>query len=71
MNILEDMLTSCRGMIVFSGGKYKLILDKDETPALTFSEDDMLPDFEVTLGGKDSFSNRVNAQFFNPEKTHN
>ena len=68
MNILEDMLTSCRGMIVFSGGKYKLILDKDETPALTFSEDDMLPDFEVTLGGKDSFSNRVNAQFFNPEK---
>jgi len=68
MNILEDMLTSCRGMIVFSGGKYKLVLDKDETPALTFSEDDMLPDFEVTLGGKDSFSNRVNTQFFNPEK---
>ena len=67
MNILNKLLTSCRGMLVFSGGFYKLIIDKAETASLTFDESTIMPNFNITLPGKQSLANRVQANFFNPE----
>ena len=67
MDILNKMLTSCRGMLVFSGGFYKLIIDKPESASLTFDESNIMPNFNITLPGKQSLANRVQANFFNPE----
>ncbi len=67
MDILNKMLTSCRGMLVFSGGFYKLIIDKPESASLTFDESTIMPNFNITLPGKASLANRVQANFFNPE----
>ena len=67
MDILNKMLTSCRGMLVFTGGFYKLIIDKPETASLTFDESTILPNFNITLPGKASLANRVQANFFNPQ----
>ena len=67
MDILNKMLTSCRGMLVFSGGFYKLIIDKPEAASLTFDESTIMPNFNITLPGKASLANRVQANFFNPE----
>ena len=68
INILDKMLTSCRGSLIFSGGKYKLILDKPTTAALTFDESNIMPDYEIILGGKETLANKVTAEFFNPDR---
>ena len=67
MDILNKMLSACRGMLVFSGGFYKLVIDKAETASLTFDESNILPNFNITLPGKSSLANRVQANFFNPD----
>jgi len=67
MDILNKMLTSCRGMLVFSGGFYKLVIDKPESASLTFDESNIMPNFNITLPGKASLANRVQANFFNPD----
>ena len=68
MAVLEKMLTSCRGSLIFSGGKYKLILDKPTTPTLTFDESNIMPDYEIILGGKETLANKIQAEFFDPER---
>jgi hypothetical protein len=64
---LRALLTSCRGFLVFSGGQYKLKIDKAETPvSLTLSEDNIIGSWSVSLGSKRTRYNRVKARFFNP-----
>lgn len=59
---------SCRGMIVFSGGDYKLVIDKQETPLdFTFNEDNITGAWEITRPGKRDIVNKVSASFFNPD----
>jgi len=68
MNTLDKMLTSCRGSLVFSGGFYKLVLDKAETATLTFDESNIMGDYEIIRGGKEMLANRISASFFNPDR---
>jgi hypothetical protein len=68
MDTLQKMLTSCRGSLVFSGGFYKLVLDKTETATLTFDESNVMGDYEIIRGGKDMLANRISANFFNPDR---
>jgi len=68
MDVLKKLLTSCRGFLVFSGGKYKLIIDKPETAAFTFSEDNIVGAWSIKLGDKNSQFNRIRGNFFNPER---
>ena len=68
MDILRDLLTSCRGFLIFSGGKYKLILDKVETVdgnTFTFNEDNITGAWSIKLGDKNTRFNRVRGNFFN------
>jgi hypothetical protein len=63
----QRLLSSCRGMLIFSGGKYKLMIDKQETPSsFTFSEDNITGAWEITRPGKREIVNKVSASFFNP-----
>ena len=66
MDVLNRLLTSCRGFLIFSGGKYKLIIDKAETANFTFSEDNIVGQWTINLGNKKNQFNRIRANFFNP-----
>ena len=69
MDVLKKLLTSCRGFLVFSAGKYKLVIDKVETAAFTFSEDNIVGAWNISLGDKNSQFNRIRANFFNPDRS--
>ena len=62
---IEKLLTSCRGSLIFSGGKYKLLIDDTGTAVQTFDEDNIVGAFELSLGGKEYKTNSVRANFFN------
>ena len=68
MVILNNLLSSCRGMLVFTGGIYRLIIDKPESPVFTFSEDNITGAWSIALGNKKTTFNRVTAQFYNPDR---
>jgi len=42
LEIVKKMLTSCRGALIFSGGLYRLKIDKPESAAFTFDEDNII-----------------------------
>lgn len=66
---IRALLTSCRGMLVFSAGKYRLILDQLTTPAsFGFTEDNITGSWVITQAGKRTKFNRVTAGFYNPAK---
>lgn len=66
---LRDMLLSCRGLLSFSGGKFKLKIDAVETSTvMDFSEEDMIGSLSVHLpSAADSF-NRLKVSFLNAAK---
>lgn len=66
---LNAMLSACRGMLIYSAGRYKLLIDKAETPTtFEFTEDNIVGAWSITLGSKKNRYNRVKANWFNPEK---
>ena len=69
LEIVRELLTSCRGMLVFTGGKYKLVIDKPETAAFTFDEDNIVGSWQISLGSKTNTYNRIRAEFFNPDRS--
>jgi hypothetical protein len=69
MDILGGLLTSCRGIMVFSGGKYRLIIDKPTAVTGTASADNITGSWNISLGDKSNTFNSVRARFFNKEET--
>ena len=69
MSNLSDLLTSCRGMMVFSGGKYRLIVDKPTTVTGTANANNITGSWSISLGDKSNTFNSVRARFFNKEET--
>ena len=65
MTILKQLLTACKGFLIFSGGKYKIVIDKPETASFTFSEDNIVGGWTVALGTKNNQFNRIRANFIN------
>ncbi|MBM4297038.1 MAG: hypothetical protein FJ143_04790, partial [Deltaproteobacteria bacterium] len=66
---LKALLSSCRGAVVFSGGKYKLLIDKAESAlSFTFNEDNILGAWQIQNASKREKFNRVKAKFFNPDR---
>ena len=65
LTIINKLLSSCRGLLIFSGGLYKIIIDKPEMAGFTFSEDNIIGGWKIKLGSKNSQYNRMRANFFN------
>lgn len=63
---VRALLTCMRGMLVFSGGLYKLVLDKADTAAFTFDEDNIVGAWNIKLGDKRGRYNRVRANWVSP-----
>ncbi len=66
LDIARDLLTACRGLMVFTGGKYKIVLDKPESPVSAFTEDNIVGQWTISMGDKTNTFNRLRAGFFNP-----
>jgi hypothetical protein len=68
--IVGKLLTSCRGWLIFTGGLYKLIIDKPETAtAFAFSEDNITGSWKIFAGSKKNTFNRLRVNFFNPARS--
>lgn len=66
---VRALLTACRGMLVFSGGKYRLVLDVATTASsFGFSESNITGSWVISQAGKRAKYNRVTAGFYNPAK---
>jgi len=65
---MKKLLTSCRGSLVFSGGKYKLVLDKPTVSTFAFTEDNIVGAWEIRPPSRQEKFNRVTATFNNPDK---
>jgi len=70
LNIIRELLSSCRGVLIFSGGVYKIIIDKPEVAVFTFSEENIIGGWKIKLGDKNSKFNRIRANFFNKSKDY-
>ena len=68
MNNLTQLLTSCRGFLIYTGGKYKIKLDKIDSSTFAFDEDNMIGDVTLSVGSKSTLWNRCKAGFFNKDK---
>ena len=68
IGLLKELLTSCKGFLVFTGGKYKLVIDKVESAGFTFDEDNIVGAWQISLGSKNSQFNRIRANFINKNK---
>lgn len=66
---VRALLTACRGMLVFSGGKYRLVLDVATTASsFGFTENNITGSWVISQAGKRAKYNRVTAGFYNPAK---
>jgi hypothetical protein len=63
---IKSLLTSCRGLLVYSGGIYKLVLDRPTASTFAFTEDNITGNWSISQPGRRSKYNRVTAGFFNP-----
>lgn len=67
LNNLSKMLTTCRGFLVWSAGKYKLVLDKEVlVTAFDFTEDNIIGSWSISMGQRAQRFNKCKAHFINP-----
>jgi hypothetical protein len=62
VDVLRDLLSSCRGSLVVTD-KYKLVIDKPETSVFTFDKTNIIGNWTISGAGVRSYKNKVNAKF--------
>ena len=66
-DILAQMLTSCGGRLVYSGGKFKLIVAGYATPTVTLDDDDLRGGLEISPKiTRRELANAIHGVFVNP-----
>lgn len=65
-NNTKALLTSCHGDIKFTGGLYRLVIEKAETPTFTFNEDNITGSWSISQPGRKDKYNRITGKFYNP-----
>jgi len=63
---IKLLLASCRAMLVYSAGKYKLICDAAQSSTFSFNEDNITGAWSIATAGRTTRLNRVTAQFYDP-----
>ncbi|MBF0583291.1 MAG: hypothetical protein HQL80_03535 [Magnetococcales bacterium] len=63
---LKSSATACMGMIIYSGGRYRLVLDQPrEATGFDFNPDNITGGWSIMQAGKQNRYNRVSAAIFN------
>lgn len=65
-NNVNILLRGMRGMLPYEEGKYRVLVEKDESSTFAFNTSNMIGGLGITSVGKDSRYNRVEARFINP-----
>ena len=65
----ERLLSCCRGMLVFSAGYYRLLIDRPAVSTFSFTEDNITGSWQITLGSKKNMFNRLRVRIFNPDRS--
>ena len=67
--ILEDMLSSCGGLLNYTNGKFRLLVAEYRSPTLTFVQDDFISAIEVQA--KNSLADQYNTRkgTYSPART--
>ena len=69
--VIEEMLLSMGGKLVYAAGKFKLIGAEYRTPTVTLDEDDIISDITViTKNSARDFYNGVRGIFSNPDNLY-
>jgi hypothetical protein len=69
--ILQDMLSTCAGMLIYSSGKYKLIAGAFSNPVQTITVDDLRGDVQLSCANeKANLFNRVAGVFADADKLY-
>lgn len=69
--VLQDMLSTCAGMLIYSSGKYKLIAGAFSSPVQTITVDDLRGDVQLSCANeKSNLFNRVIGVFADADKLY-
>lgn len=69
--VLQDMLSTCAGMLIYSSGKYKLIVGAFSSPVQTITVDDLRGDVQLSCANeKANLFNRVVGVFADADKLY-
>lgn len=69
--VLQDMLSTCAGMLVYSSGKYRLIAGAFSSPVQTITVDDLRGDVQLSCANeKANLFNRVVGVFADADKLY-
>ncbi|MDD5297675.1 MAG: phage tail protein [Rhodocyclaceae bacterium] len=65
---VQSLLAACRGWLVYTGGKYRLLLDRPwESGCFDFNEGNITGAWKFSQPGKKDKFNRVKASWINPD----
>ena len=67
---MQQLLTSCRGVLIPPGTTYKLVIDRPEVVTYQFSPDNILGQWSFSGGNLETRLNRVNVRFFDAENRY-
>ena len=69
--VLGELLSCCRGNLVYEGGKFRLFTTRSVTPsAIALTQDNIVGDWQFTNAGAKQKYNVARATFIDPTRNH-
>ena len=69
ISTLKALVSCCRGILVFTAGKYKLLIDKSESAGFAFDKTNVIGGWNIAMGSKANRYNKISATFTNKERS--
>jgi len=63
LNNIKEILTGCRGLLTYGGGKYRLVIESTGSSVLSIAEDDIIGGINIQSEDKTNKYNRVLVDF--------
>ena len=67
---VQTFLTGCRGLLNYTSGDYKILVETTGSAAITLTEDNIIGGISISSKNKNSRYNRVLVAFINPDKNY-
>jgi hypothetical protein len=67
---VKHFLTGCRGLLNYTSGLYKILVETTGSASITLTEDNIIGGVSVSSKNKNSRYNRVLVAFINPDKNY-
>jgi hypothetical protein len=64
--VLRQLLTACRGRLIYQNGRYRLFIKQVQSASLTLTEDDLVGNLKFTLPGNREKFNKVRVTYVDP-----